>query len=103
MTYQFKSHEKGDTLSAVEFQLKINDLAINLSGCNITATFALNLQSIIMGIGSGLEFTDAPAGKFKIQEQIIDWKAGNWKMEVRFYFADGKTKTYLKGNLQITD
>ena len=103
MTYNFPDSERNDTLNEVEFQLKINTLAINLTGSSILATFMLNLEVRTMTIGSGLSFTDAAQGKFKVNEQIIDWKKGRWAYEIQFTFTDGRKKTYLKGFLNITD
>ena len=101
MIYNFKEHEKGDTLNQVEFQLIINTVPVNLTGTAVKAVFMLGSQTNIMSLASGLTLTDSSIGKFKINSQIINWDAGLWKMEIRFTFPDGRVKTYLKGQLNV--
>lgn len=101
MTYTFKDHEKGDTLNAIEFQLIINAVPVNLTGTLIKAVFKLGTQTVEMSLGNGLSFTDSALGKFKINSTLITWNAGLWLMEMQFTFPDGRIKTYLKGKINI--
>jgi hypothetical protein len=103
MTYNFPDHEKSDTMNAVEFQLFIDGDPVDLTSGSVEIKYVLNLKHRSMTIGSGLSFTDATIGKFKVNEQTIDWEKGTWHYEIQFTFADGRKKTYLKGQLKITD
>ena len=101
LTYNFRDHEKGDTLNEVEFQLIINTIPVNITGVVIKSVFSIGNQSNVMSIGSGMAFTDPVLGKFKINRQIINWERGSWIFEISFTFLDGTVKTYLKGQINI--
>jgi hypothetical protein len=98
---------KGDTFEAVAFHLKINDVDVNLTGavikmqlrksyCDTTA--ALSLTSVA---SAGITITNAAAGQFKINKQIINIDVKNYVYDIQITFADGTVKTYIKGNFNI--
>jgi glyoxylate utilization-related uncharacterized protein len=101
------THKRGDTFEAVNFEIKINDVAVDLRDTIIRmqlrkeygGIIALNLTSVD---NAGLTITDAVDGLFKINEQIINIEAGNYLYDIQFDF-DGEIKTYVSGNFIITN
>lgn len=101
------SHKKGDTFNEVPFELKINDVAVDLSDTIIRmqlrkeygGVIALNLTSVD---NAGLTITDSINGLFKINEQVINIDAYNYLYDIQFDF-DGEIKTYVSGNFLITN
>ena len=101
------THKRGDTFEAVNFEIKINDVAVDLSDAIIRmqlrkeygGIIALNLTSVD---NAGLTITDAVDGLFKINEQVINIEAGNYLYDIQFNF-DGEIKTYVSGNFIITN
>jgi len=101
------THKRGDTFEAVNFEIKINDVAVDLSDTIIRmqlrkeygGIIALNLTSVD---NAGLTITDAVDGLFKIDEQVINIEAGNYLYDIQFNF-DGEIKTYISGNFVITN
>lgn len=103
------SNTKGDTFDAVAFQLRINGVNVNLTGatikmqlkqryCNSTAVLSLT------SVGSaGITITNAAAGQFRINEQIINIPVWNYVYDIQIQFADGSVKTYVKGNFNILE
>jgi glyoxylate utilization-related uncharacterized protein len=101
------THKRGDTFEAVNFEIKINDVAVDLSDTIIRmqlrkeygGIIALNLTSVD---NAGLTITDAVDGLFKINEQVINIEAGNYLYDIQFNF-DGEIKTYVSGTFLITN
>lgn len=108
MSLQF-THIKGDTFDQVDFQLKINDVVVNLTGATIKmqlrksysdVTAALSLTSV----GSaGITITNASEGRFKINTQIIDIPVYNYVYDIQITLASGVVKTYVQGGFNITN
>jgi hypothetical protein len=101
------THKKGDTFEAVDFELKINDVEVDLTDTiirmqvrqNYGAAIVLNFTSVD---DEGITITDAVNGLFKINQQIIDIPAFNYIYDIQFDF-DGEIKTYISGNFVITN
>lgn len=101
------THKRGDTFEAVEFEIKINEVAVDLTDTVIRmqlrkeygGIIALNLTSVD---DAGITITDAVNGLFKINEQIINIEACNYIYDIQFDF-DGEIKTYVSGNFLITN
>jgi glyoxylate utilization-related uncharacterized protein len=101
------THKRGDTFEAVNFEIMINEVAVDLTDTVIRmqlrkeygGVIALNLTSID---NAGLTIIDAINGLFKINEQIINIDAGNYLYDIQFDF-DGEIKTYVSGNFLITN
>jgi glyoxylate utilization-related uncharacterized protein len=101
------THKRGDTFEAVNFEIMINEVAVDLTDTVIRmqlrkeygGVIALNLTSID---NAGLTIIDAINGLFKINEQIINIDAGNYLYDIQFNF-DGEIKTYVSGNFLITN
>lgn len=100
---------KGDTFDEVLFEIKINNVVVNLTDaiikmqlrkryCDLKAV--LSLTSVA---SAGITITDAVNGKFKINSQIIDIDVFNYVYDIEIKFADDTVKTYIKGNFNILD
>jgi len=103
------THKKGDTFDEVPFELKVNTVAVNLTGAVIkmqlrkfdnTSTAALSLTS---ASSAGITITDATAGKFKINSQIIDIDAYTYVYDIQITLSSGVVKTYVSGTFNITN
>jgi hypothetical protein len=108
MSLQF-THIKGDTFDQVDFQLKINDVAVNLTGAVIRmqlrksysdTTAALSLTSVS---SAGITITNALEGRFRINTQIIDIEVYNYVYDIQITLASGVVKTYIQGGFNITN
>jgi len=102
------THIKGDTFNQVAFEVKKNSTAINLTGatikmqlrkCYSDTTPALSLTSVS---SAGITITNAAAGQFKINAQIIDIEVFNYVYDIQFILSSGEVKTYVKGGFNIT-
>lgn len=98
---------KGDTFDEVNFSIKKNDVAIDLTGAIIRmqlrqvygGVIFLNLTSVA---NAGITITNAAGGLFKINEQVIDIPAFNYIFDIEFIYDD-LVKTYISGNFIITN
>lgn len=108
MSLQF-THIKGDTFDQVDFQLKINEVAVNLTGAVIRmqlrksysdTTAALSLTSVS---SAGITITNALEGRFRINTQIIDIEVYNYVYDIQITLASGVVKTYIQGGFNITN
>jgi hypothetical protein len=102
------SHIKADTFDQVNFELKINNVAKNLTGAVIRmqlrtnpndTTPALSLTSVS---GAGITITSPNTGLFKINAQIIDIPVYDYEYDIEIRFADNTVKTYVQGIFSIT-
>lgn len=102
------THIKGDTFNEVPFELKINSVAVNLTGatikmqlkkCPTDVTPALSLTSVA---SAGITITTPASGLFKINTQIINIEAFNYYYDMQFTFSSGEVKTYINGQFTIT-
>lgn len=99
------SHIKGDTFEAVNFEIKIDNVVVNLTNTIIRmqlrkeygGVVALSLTSIA---NAGITITNAANGLFKINEQIINIDASNYIYDIQFDF-NGVVKTYISGDFLI--
>lgn len=102
------THIKGDTFEAVNFELLVNSVALNLTGC----TLRMQLRKEYGGIvylyltsvaSAGITITNAASGLFKINKQIINIEAANYIYDIELDKADGSVKTYISGNFYVTN
>jgi hypothetical protein len=101
------THKKGDTFEAVNFEIKINSTAVNLTDCIIRMQLKkscgenpkLSLTSVS---NNGIKITNALSGLFKINEQIIDIEPFNYFYDIEIAFADDTVKTYISGRFNVT-
>jgi hypothetical protein len=102
------THLKGDTFEAVNFQMLINTVALNLTGCTLRMQLRkeyggivyLSLTSVA---NAGLTITNPANGLFKINRQIINLDSANYIYDIELIKADGTIKTYINGNFSITN
>lgn len=106
--YNFKSHYKGDTWDGAVFTFTDQDSnPIDLTGStirmkfrkgNINGAVSLSLDSL----GNGIILSDAVNGVVTIQSRILDINSGLHFYDMEITFADSRVKTYVKGNITIT-
>lgn len=102
------THIKGDTFEAVNFQMLINSVALNLTGCTLRmqlrkeygGVIFLSLTSVA---SAGITITNPTSGIFSINRQIINLDAYNYIYDIELIKADGTVKTYVSGNFSITN
>lgn len=100
------STKRGDTFDEVLFELKKNNVAINLTGATIHMQLRkapggpvfLNLTSVS---SAGLTITDATAGKFKINTTIINLEANVYLYDIEITFSSGEVRTWVSGQFTI--
>lgn len=107
-TYDFPTHKQGDTFLGVIFAMTDgNDDPIDLEGTIIelvisTACGDYSLSTANTGEITILDDSSEDGGRFKIDEQIINWAPGNYSYEIIFTFPSGKKRTYIVGHWVIT-
>lgn len=97
---------KGDTFEQVSFEVKVNDVAVDLTGAVIKmqlrkeygGVIGLSLTSVA---NAGITITNAALGSFKINQQVINIPPYNYLYDIEIHFADGTVKTWISGNFQI--
>ena len=92
--------EKDDTWAGQEFVLYVNGVVKSLAGTSIVLT--LDTGDTLTSAAGEITVTDAANGVFRIKSQVITFSAGVHKYEIKFNFADGSVKTYIKGHWTIT-
>ncbi len=102
------SHIKGDTFDEVNFEIKKDGVAVNLTGATIKMQLRKNANDVTPALAltsessAGLTITGATLGKFKINQQIINIEVANYQYDIQITFADGVVKTYIAGAFNIT-
>ena len=102
------THIKGDTFEAVNFELLVNSVALNLTGCTLRMQLRkeyggivyLSLTSVA---NAGITITNPSSGIFTINKQIIDIDSANYIYDIELIKADGTVKTYVSGNFYVTN
>lgn len=99
------THKKGDTFYEVNFEIKKNNVAVDLTDAIIKMQVRKEYGGVVQlsftsDNDAGITITDAINGKFKINQQIIDIPAYNYIYDIQFTI-DGIVKTYVSGNFLI--
>lgn len=102
------THLKGDTFEAVNLQMFVNNVALNLTGCTLRMQLkkeygGVAFLSLTSVASAGITITTPASGLFKINKQIINIDAFNYIYDIELIKADGTVKTYIKGNFSITN
>ena len=102
------THLKGDTFEAVNFQMIVNNVALNLTGCTLRMQLkkeygGVSFLSLTSVASAGITITTPVSGLFKINKQIINIDAFNYVYDIELIKSDGTVKTYIKGNFSITN
>ena len=98
-------HIKADTFEAVNFEINVDNVPVNLSDTIIRMQLRKEYGGVVglslTSVGNaGITITDAVNGLFRINQQIIDIPAFNYIYDIEFDF-DGVIKTYISGNFLI--
>jgi len=107
-TYNFPTHIKGDTFDGATFNIKVNDVSVDLTGTIITMDLRLTLDGIsqkrLTSVGDADITIALPEtlGQFSINNQIIDVDAGKYYYDIQILFPDSTVKTYIRGIWLIT-
>ena len=97
-TYNFPDQKHGTTFNGVQFELKINGVAKDLSN----SVIRMEVDGTIYSTSAGeLTFSDAVNGKFQFKKQIINLSPRTHSYVMRFIFDD-EEKVYLSGTWKIT-
>jgi L-asparaginase/Glu-tRNA(Gln) amidotransferase subunit D len=102
------THIKGDTFDEVNFEIKKDNVAINLTGATIkmqlrkNATDVSPALSLTSASSAGITITAATLGKFKINQQIINIEVANYQYDIEITLSSGVVKTYISGGFNIT-
>jgi hypothetical protein len=109
MSLQFK-HKKGDTFDQVAFQVKINDVVVDLTGATIRMQLRKTYDDTVAALSltsvgsAGITITNAANGEFKINTQIIDIEVYNYVYDIQIAFSDGTIKSsWIYGGFNITN
>jgi len=102
------THIKGDTFEAVNFQMLVNSVALNLTGCTLRMQLRKEYGGVIFlaltsVASAGITITNPSSGIFSINRQIINLDAFNYIYDIELIKADGTVKTYVSGNFVITN
>ncbi|PKN93026.1 MAG: hypothetical protein CVU44_11380 [Chloroflexi bacterium HGW-Chloroflexi-6] len=108
-TYNFPDHLRGDTFDAIIFEVLVNSVALNLTGATVRIDLRKNGELYYRlknnpGTGEGsITVTDAAAGKFRVDEQIIDIPGNVYSHDIEITLASGRKKTYAGGSWTIRE
>jgi hypothetical protein len=104
-TYNLPTHITGDTFRGVTFSVTLNASPLDLTGAAVRMQVRRSKESdealLDLKQAAGITVTDAAAGEFQIDEQIIDLPEGNHYYDIEFTLANGKRHTYIVGRWQI--
>ena len=94
-----------DTYNGMLIEIIINGAPLDLTGSSIRMQVRKirdNTPVITISDGNGITITDAPAGKFRIDEQVFSVdKPDTFLYDIEITLASGKVKTYIKGNFVV--
>ena len=97
---------KGDTFEQVTFELLLNDEPYSLDDAVIRMQLrkeygGIPFLSLTSVANAGITITNANAGLFKINKQIINIEPFNYLYDIEIEFGNGTVKTYISGNFLI--
>lgn len=98
-------HYKGNTFDEVLFQYKVNSVVVDITNFVIRMQLRKEHEGVVYleltSVGSnGITITNGVDGAFKINQQVIDIKSGNYIYDIEFD-DNGVIDTYIKGNFNI--
>jgi hypothetical protein len=103
ITYNFPSAVRGDNYGDIRFEIKTNNVAVNLTGAAIKMCLfgSFKIDQTYSTANGGIVITDAVAGKFKIVFGKINIVPKCYKHDIEITFADGTVKTWIKGQIEV--
>jgi hypothetical protein len=104
-TFPNIEHRKGDTFKQMNFQINVNGAPLDLTNAVIRMQLKRAYNdvprlSLTTVDDNGLTITDAEAGQFKINEQIIDINAFNYIYDIEID-NNGVINTWVSGEFLI--
>jgi hypothetical protein len=102
--YNFKEHTRGDTFKEQGLVVSINGTPVDLAGAKIRMDLKASYNapaSLSLNETSGITIDLGTAGRFVIDEQIIDIDAGNYLYDIEITNSAGQVFTYVKGTFPI--
>lgn len=98
-------HYKGNTFDEILLQYKLDGVAVNITNFVIKMQLRKENGGVVFlqltSVGSnGITIVNGVEGIFKINQQVIDIKGGNYIYDIEFN-DDGVIDTYIKGNFNI--
>ncbi len=103
--YNLPDGYKNDTYKPVQFTLKINGVAEDLTGYAIRAMFRLETKTgtIVkdISVGSGITITDAVNGVFRIDSFNVDFDAADYYYDIEMTAPNTEVETYVCGQLKV--
>lgn len=104
--YNIPDHTRRDTFEGFDVTVKINTVALDLTGALIRMQMRIDssatpIKEFNSDVDGGITITDAAAGKFTFDEQIIDVPAQQYFYDIQIELADDKVYTFLRGNWTI--
>ncbi len=102
--YNLKKQRSGDTFKGVTIQIKVNNVAKNLTNTEIKIDFKYNYKRgrlvKSLSVNSGITVLDAAEGRFRIDPFVVDFEEGIYYYDVQF--TDGSVvNTYVGGTWEI--
>lgn len=102
------THIKGDTFEAVNFEMLLNAVPIDLTGCILRMQLRKEYGGVIIKsfttvASAGLTIVNPTLGLFKINKQIIDIPAFVYIYDIELDYQNGDIKTYIKGNFSVVN
>lgn len=99
-------HKKGDTFDEVNFEVLVDAVALNLTGMVIRMQLRPEcggevILSLTTVASAGLTIVNAALGLFKVNKQIINVPAGNYKYDIEFDYSGGDVRTWVSGEFLI--
>ena len=98
VSYNMPAHRSGDTFEGVQFDVVVNGTPANLTGATITMSFTKT--STLFTSPGHIEISATP-GRFIFKRQVIIMPLGLHEYRIKILFADGTSKTYIRGQWRI--
>jgi hypothetical protein len=96
------THKRGDTFYATLFNVKVNDVDLDLTDAVILMQLRKEAGGVI-ALTPDLTITDAAGGDFQIDEQIINIPACTYQYDIQITLADDTVVTWISGLFIIND
>ena len=105
--YNLRPAVKGDTWDGAIFTIKVNNVAVNITGYAIEMRVELpgsntSLKTLTVA-NAGIAISDAPAGEFRIVPFIMDLEAKDYEYRIILTDGLGRKKTRIKGTWKIIE
>jgi hypothetical protein len=94
--------KRGDTFKQTDFQINVNDVALNLTGADVKMQLRKEPGGVV-ALEVPITIFDAVNGEFCIDEQIIDIQACSYRYDIQITQASGEVDTWISGLFTITD